>query len=582
MIYPVGIKIKDSDGVKIIAPKKLNITGGMSVHRLKTKAIITPALMELNTAGLMRLSCDAEDVEAPIVTGDNDPRMTDDRYPTAHHISHEAGGNDEIENQTESSVTDLVIDLADRVQGNGFFGDASDGDVTLTEDTTLDRDMFYDNLIVPEGITLYPNGFRFSVQDTLTNNGVIDISGVDGYDGSDSDGGSGAAGGDGGDATNDGYLPLGIAGVDGGNGRGGGYPTGYNGKNGTAITNAVIASVIDSVYGGRGGEKTRGDHEPYNGGTPGLGTIPTLVSAGCSKGTDFFDGALGRVFNVNTCIRFNINGSNGSPGGGGTGSNSYGWQNKLGGGGGGGGNGGNAGMLTIFAKKIIGSGTIIAKGGKGGDGGDGGVAPTNSYPDIFCIYGGSCGSGGGGGGGGATGGNGGYIYIVSYDMSGFTGSVDVSGGDGGNGGDGGDGGYETWVSSILEVPRGGNGGHGVSTPIVGGAKYGNGGNGGSAGIIIIYTNQNTSFTYNINYGNGGNGGQGGDGGKGVGASAVYKGVNGNGGNGGNGGSGFIGGNGGQGGVSPEATEESIKGDDGEAGVSGTSHGLTGTYILATI
>jgi hypothetical protein len=54
-----------------------------------------------------------------------------------------------------------------------FFGTGLDGNVTITTNTFLSNDMYYDNLTVNNGATLFTNGFRVFVKGTLTNNGVI-------------------------------------------------------------------------------------------------------------------------------------------------------------------------------------------------------------------------------------------------------------------------------------------------------------------------------------------------------------------------------------------------------------------------
>jgi hypothetical protein len=500
--------------------------------------------MELNTAGLMRLSCDAEDIEAPIVTGDNDPRMADDRYPTAHHISHEKGGDDEIENQPESSVTDLIIDLADRMQGDGFFGDGSDGDVTLTEDTTLARDMFYDNLTVPEGITLYPNGFRIFVKDTLTNNGTIDVSGGIGGDGglgSQTHGNAGDAG-SGTESTN--YLPYGQPGT-----------VGHT--VGSALTNAILDKTYPGSDGGVNGSGYGGIHTPLPGSAAG---DVTLVNGWL----DLFSLILGRMFLSGETVKFNINGVNGGSGYGG---------GQIGGGygGGGAGTGGNGGYILICAKTIIGNGSIIADGGKGGTGGTGSDGHTID-PSFYGA------SGGGGGGGGGTGGNGGLIFLLSLDISAFTGHLSVCGGEGGTGGIGGTGGNGVFYSQYNTPEDGAQGGYG-----------GVGGQGGAGGIIIVNSRTEPMFTYSINNGNGGVGGIGGNGGTGnggvVGGTIQYA-TNGAGGNGGKGGDGYIGGTGGQGGISPPSSGASapysLHGEDGDNGSDGESTEEEGDYSILPI
>jgi hypothetical protein len=100
------------------------------------------------------------------------------------------------------------------------FGSGVDGDVIISSNTTLTRDMVYNNLTVNSGYNLYPNGYRIFVKDTLTNNGTISVRG------------NNAVSNTPGAATAAGYL---------GEGKGGGGTTGQPGGN--AI----------SSFGGNGG-----------------------------------------------------------------------------------------------------------------------------------------------------------------------------------------------------------------------------------------------------------------------------------------------------------------------------------------
>jgi len=61
-----------------------------------------------------------------------------------------------------------------------LFGDGTDLAVTLTADTVLARDMYYESLEIAGGVTLDPNGFRIFVHGTLTldDGAVIDRSGA--------------------------------------------------------------------------------------------------------------------------------------------------------------------------------------------------------------------------------------------------------------------------------------------------------------------------------------------------------------------------------------------------------------------
>jgi hypothetical protein len=61
-----------------------------------------------------------------------------------------------------------------------LFGDATDGSQTLSSNTTMTRDMFWDNLTINPGVTLFTNGYRVFVRFTLTNNGTISNAGFPG------------------------------------------------------------------------------------------------------------------------------------------------------------------------------------------------------------------------------------------------------------------------------------------------------------------------------------------------------------------------------------------------------------------
>jgi len=54
-----------------------------------------------------------------------------------------------------------------------IFGNGSDGNVTISTNTSLSRDMYYNTLTVNSSVTLFTNGFKIFVKETLTNNGTI-------------------------------------------------------------------------------------------------------------------------------------------------------------------------------------------------------------------------------------------------------------------------------------------------------------------------------------------------------------------------------------------------------------------------
>jgi len=54
-----------------------------------------------------------------------------------------------------------------------LFGTGVDGTVVISTNTFLSRDMYYDTLTVSASVTLFTNGFRVFVKNTLTNNGTV-------------------------------------------------------------------------------------------------------------------------------------------------------------------------------------------------------------------------------------------------------------------------------------------------------------------------------------------------------------------------------------------------------------------------
>jgi len=206
----------------------------------------------------------------------------------------------------------------------GFFGDGSDGDVTISTDTTLTRDMYYNNLTINAGVTLHTNGYRIFVKNNFINYNIVERNGNDGGD---------AAGlynaGLGGAALSDNNL-----GGSGAGGNGGGY--------------ASWGAPGDSVSPAEGGKGNNGSNgggtNPRAGGAGGSVTPPD-----CRPFALPF-AALLTDYPSLTIIK------GGAGGGGGGGS-----DNGAGGGGGSGG-----GVIFIAAKNLINYGSIEAKGGNGG------------------------------------------------------------------------------------------------------------------------------------------------------------------------------------------------------------------------
>lgn len=272
------------------------------------------------------------------------------------------------------------------------FGDGSDGDVVISGNTTLTRDMYYDDLTVDSGITLSPAGYRIFVKGTLTVNGTIERNGIVGGAGNSGNGGAGGA------ALADGYLKGSLAGAAGGNG---GNPP-VVGTDGTAVSNALGTSA--GKNGGAGGQA---------GGNPGAagGTGGASTAANVKLIANWHLATLLDIASSGSTVKFTNSGS--SAGGGG------GRDGGAGTGGGGGGGGSAGGILAIYAKTVVISATGVIQ----ANGGAGGAGETQAGTD----------SGGGGGGGGGNGG----IIVLSYNSLTNAGSITATGGAGGAGGTGG-------------------------------------------------------------------------------------------------------------------------------------------------
>lgn len=366
---------------------------------------------------------------------------------------------------------------------NWYFGDDSDGAVTITSGTTtLTRDMHYSSLTINSGTGIDPNGYRIFVTGTLTNNGTIGSfasnggNGGNGGNGNGNSGGTGGAGGSAGAAGVGGAQMIsgtisgsaqgtagsaGVAGGTGGNNQAAGASAaGIAGT--TGETNVVClgsagasASAVSGGTGGNGGGgsgagSASGGSTNTGGASGGAGSC-TLIARLYSY-PNFFN-----LFTMSSSTMTGFNSAkvagagSGGGGGGGGGGNSN-------GGGGGGGSGGGAGsgtsgrIIAIYAGTLVNNGLIVSKGGNGGTGGNGANGGANG--------GGDGGSGGGGSGGaGGNGGNGGALVLVYKSISG-SGSYSVPGGTGGSGGTGGTAGADTGAGSIGT--DGASGGTGIS------------------------------------------------------------------------------------------------------------------------
>ena len=326
---------------------------------------------------------------------------------------------------TTSSFNGTSLTLQD------IFGNGADGTVTISGDTTLSSDMFYNDLTVNAGINLNTASYRIFVKGTLTNNGTIRNNGSNGGNGGIGGTGGlpGGTAGTAGTAVSSGSLPGTVAGGAGGAGGigsdTGGGAAGVKPADGSSQAKSLGSDGVAGKYGGSGG--TGGSGAGGEGG-PGGGAV---AAAGTKTGTVFNTpkNIISAYELLDTLPSFTVlsssagsAGSNGGGGGGGSITSQWG-----GSGGGGGGAGGPGGIVSIFAKSIVNSATgiISALGGNGGNGGNGGAGS------------GADGTGGGGGSGGASGSGG--IILLAYSSLSDSGTISVAAGAAGALGSGGAG-----------------------------------------------------------------------------------------------------------------------------------------------
>lgn len=244
-----------------------------------------------------------------------------------------------------------------------FFGDGSDGDVTVTNPVTLSRDMYYNNLTITGTGSIITSGYKlYALTIDLTNasSGAIKWNGNSGGNASGATGGS---------------LGAGLTGV-----TVGGATAGTVGATGVTGS-AVAASSPSTTAVGRGG----------NGGASG-----NSGSGSAGNGLGGSVGAFTVTWRSHDLFNHTMRGTALVAGGGGGRGGAAGagdGATKKGGGGGGAGSGG--GYVFIGVKDIVTgdstpSACVQAVGGNGGNGGNGETGGLNT--------GGGAGGGGGGGG----------------------------------------------------------------------------------------------------------------------------------------------------------------------------------------
>lgn len=302
---------------------------------------------------------------------------------------------------TSANTTAVNVRLSTDFVG---FGNGIDGNVTISANTTLTADMYYDTLTINNGYVLSPNGYRIFCKTALINNGTIRFNGNNGTNGQSPDGGG--AGAAGGALVADGTIRGSRAGSDAGM-AGGTAPAG-------GAENPSIGS--HGSAGGTSGTSAFGSQKA--GGVAGAATAEKLLYDLLIKSEELTAGTedeinLVPVYEIPIATGrtsdSTLSTSAGSGGGGTAADTSS---------GGGGGAGATGGCIFIAAKTLTNSGTIEANGGNGGDGGDGDAGEH-------------------GGGGGGAGGSGGVIILFYETIT--VGTITATGGSGGSGGSGGAG-----------------------------------------------------------------------------------------------------------------------------------------------
>jgi len=238
-----------------------------------------------------------------------------------------------------------------QIQTLGRFWDGSDGNVTISTNTTLTRDMHYDNLTVNTGVLVDTNGFIIRVLNTCTLSGTAKFirNGNNGANASLANGWAGWA-----------ALNTGTCG-----------PCGSWYTGGSGVVNANAPGISSGIL------------------NPSLATTSTAWAAWGSGGSSSWgtpwwawgtSGAVtqwplyNQVWNLWNVLAYLANPTSwlmqysGMPSwwsgwsGGGSG-----WQNGVWGGW----SGGNGGIIILIARVLAGTGTIEAKGGNGGNGENG-------------------------------------------------------------------------------------------------------------------------------------------------------------------------------------------------------------------
>lgn len=219
-------------------------------------------------------------------------------------------------NPGDKATASKINEIIGQVNANSkvaemFFGDGSDGDVTISANCTINKIMYYNNLTIDSGVTVTSDkkALIIYVKNTLTNNGKISMTG------------KGAGGG--GISDNYCYSPCSVN---------------ANGKNGG---DGLISGGSGGNCGGSGGSGGAGDDAKLRALVNHIGycewcNFPNVGAGGGGGG-----GTASCSGDGTACYAYDLSG-----------------DGRAGG-----------GAIYIFAKNIVNNGTIEAKGENGENGG---------------------------------------------------------------------------------------------------------------------------------------------------------------------------------------------------------------------
>ena len=302
-----------------------------------------------------------------------------------------------------------VITLAIPQFEHMYYGDGTDGDVTISTNTSIGELKKYNNLTINSGVTLTSSvtehaSLMIKVKETLTINGTIDMDGkgARGSDGAASNpGGAGSSSPPGGNPgfsaiiapdnvnwgwKDTGHTPLGTGTA---SGAGGGDGTGVPGLKPAPANVRVlagdkfyVATAMPYMYGaagtgGNSGASGAAGTRPGSGatGASGSGGNGGAGGAGGNGGGGIIIMAKNIVFNASGVITADgadgVDGAQGGAGGGPSHSSVYGFRGN----GGFGGGGGEGGQIILLYNYITNNGTITVT--AGGAGGAGAAAPAS-------------------------------------------------------------------------------------------------------------------------------------------------------------------------------------------------------------